>query len=264
MSGLVVATLFTADRAAGARVLADSLARHHPGVPMTGAMLGPPPPGRLPFPVVPAGDLGLPPLGDVMAECCALKPRLIAHLLDSGNTSVLFLDPDQWLLAPIPDVLARVERHALTLSPHLVRPYDAGRELYVLRSGAYNGGLLGVSDRPEARRFLAFWADRTLRHPEVDPARGLNYDQRWLDLAPGHVEDLHVLRAPDVNVGHWRLPLDAPPRLMHFSGFDPARPDRVSRHSDAPAGPLAPLLARYADALRAAGQERTLGPSAFS
>ena len=50
MSGLVVTTILTANRASGARVLAESLAHHHPGVPLVGALVGPPPPGGLPFP----------------------------------------------------------------------------------------------------------------------------------------------------------------------------------------------------------------------
>jgi hypothetical protein len=257
VSGRVVATVLTASRASGARVLAESLARHHPGLPLVGALIGPPPPGGLPFPTVPADALGGLGGDDVMAISCALKPALVAHLLDAGHRSVLYLDPDQWLLAPIPDVLERVAAHAMVLTPHLVRPHDARRELMVLESGAYNAGLVGCAERPETRRFLAFWADRIRRHPEVAPGRGLNYDQRWLDLAPGHLADLHVLRAPDVNVGHWRLPIDTPPRLMHFSGFDPARPDRVSAHSDAPPGALAPQLAGYARALLAAGWEET-------
>ena len=129
-------------------------------------------------------------------------------------------------------------------------PTTPRRELYVLESGAYNGGLVGVSDRPETRRFLAAWADRVRRHPELAPGRGLNYDQRWLDLAPGHVEDLHVLRAPDVNVGHWRLPVTERPRLMHFSAFDPDRP-----------GPREPPQRRAAGRARAAPRRLRARPA---
>src|SRR5215204_4566935 len=202
------------------------------------APLAAPSPGRVPFGVIRAAALGDTGGDDVMGVCCALKPAVVEHALDAGHASVLYLDPDQLLLAPIDDVLARVRAHALVLSPHLVRPSGAARELLVLESGTYNGGLVGCSDRPETRRFLAFWHDRATRHPELAPGRGLNYDQRWLDLAPGHVADLHVLLAPDVNVGHWRLPAAEPPRLFHFSGFDPDRPDRVSVHSGVPPGPL--------------------------
>jgi hypothetical protein len=257
MNGPVVATVLTASRAAGARVLAESLERHHPGVPLVGALIGPPPPDGLPFPTVPAEALGTLGGDDVMAIACALKPALIAHLLDAGHPSVLYLDPDQWLLAPVADVLERVAAHAMVLTPHLVRPHDAGRELMVLVAGAYNAGLVGCADRPETRRFLAFWNDRIRRHPVAAVDRGLNYDQRWLDLAPGHLDDLHILRAPDINVGHWRLPVEVPPRLMHFSGFDPERPGRVSAYSDGPPGALAPLLEAYARALRGAGWEET-------
>ena len=98
----------------------------------------------------------------------------------------------------------------------------------MLAAGTYNAGLVGVSDRQETRRFLAAWHERCLRHPVAAPERGLNYDQRWLDLAPGLVEDLHVVRDASINAGHWRLPDPTPPRIMHFSGFDPRRPGRVA------------------------------------
>src|SRR5215204_1119347 len=131
------------------------------------APLAAPSPGRVPFGVIRAAALGDTGGDDVMGVCCALKPAVVEHALDAGHASVLYLDPDQLLLAPIDDVLARVRAHALVLSPHLVRPSGAARELLVLESGTYNGGLVGCSDRPETRRFLAFWRDRATRHPEL-------------------------------------------------------------------------------------------------
>jgi hypothetical protein len=249
---LAIATVATRDRLAGARVLAGSLAEHHPGVPVFAAV-----PGATegePFtPLAFEPPAGLSP----MAACGILKARVLGHLLDTGHEAALYLDADMAAFGPLGDLLAAVRAHAMVLTPHLVAP-GLEHERLVLVAGAYNGGLVGVRDRPDARRFLAWWQERVEQHPESDPGAGINHDQRWLDLAPGYVEDLHVLRAPDVNVGHWRLPTAVRPRLAHFSGFDPAHPELVSRHAPGlrtdDAGAAGPLHAEYARRLSAASQ----------
>jgi hypothetical protein len=65
--------------------------------------------------------------------------------------------------------------------------------------------VVAVGDGPEARGFLAWWRARLARHCELEVARGLHHDQGWVDLAPGFVQDCHLLRDPGVNVGHWNL-----------------------------------------------------------
>src|SRR5206468_11516545 len=87
--------------------------------------------------------------------------------------------------------------------------------------------------------------------------------QRWMDLAPGFVERFAPLRDAGLNLAYWNLEgrtlakgkagwtVDgAPLRFFHFSGFDPARTDVLSRHQDrtavAAGSPLAQLLADYA------------------
>ena len=251
-----VVTIATPDRIAGARVLASTLAEHHPQLPMFVALHGGTPDTRRePFATLSlAAPAGLAP----MPACCLLKPRALEYLLDAGHGAVLYLDADMAAFGPLDDLLAAVCEHPMVLTPHLVEPGALERERLVLASGTYNGGLVGVRDTPAVRRFLAWWQARIEQHPLSDPAAGINHDQRWLDLAPGHVAGLHVLRAPDINVGHWRLPAARPPRLAHFSGFDPAAPELVSRHApglrSADAGAAAPLHAEYARRLSAASQ----------
>ena len=121
MSDLVVATICTRDRLPAARVLAASLAEHHPGLPFAGVLVDGPAPA--PFATLLAADLEderAP--RELMARCSTLKPRLLEHLLEAGHGSALYLDPDQLLLAPVPDLLARVRAHSLVLTPHLTRP----------------------------------------------------------------------------------------------------------------------------------------------
>jgi hypothetical protein len=281
--GLAVATVVTRSHVAFARVLARSLAEGHPGLPLFCLFADAPgdgvPAAAEPFTVVTldALDVVRPPHFEFRADpfelTVACKIWLLRHLLSAGRASVLYLDADMLALRELGPLLERARRHAMVLTPHLTAPAGtAERELAILRAGAYNGGVVGVSDRPETHRFLAWWQERVERHGGSAPDRALHFDQRWLDLAPGFVGDLHVERDPGINVGHWELPerlerVPAPP-LVHFSGFDPAQPAAASRHvpglAVAALGPAAPLFEDYAVRLDAAGHEHArLLPRSF-
>jgi hypothetical protein len=87
----------------------------------------------------------------------------------------------------------------------------------------------------------------------------MHYEQRWLDLAPALFEDVCVLRDPAANVGHWNLPerRSVGARVIRFSGFDPDRPETVTRYSDRLSlddlGELAATFEQYAASLKAVG-----------
>ena len=267
---LAIGTVATCSHLAFARVLGASLAEHHPELRLQLLLTDEPrdglPAADEPFTTVSLPELGLP---DLPSTCFRLgahelatlgKPLLLRHLLDQGHPSALYLDADMLVTGDLAPLLDGVRRHALVLTPHLLEPQAPERELYVLRAGAYNAGVIGASDRPELRRFLHWWQHRTCTQPGIDLERGLHNDQGWLDLAPGFVEDLHVLRHPGINVGHWALPErleeDPAPRLVHFSGFDPLMPERLSRHgAQVPVDALKALQADYARRLFAAGHD---------
>ena len=74
---------------------------------------------------------------------------------------------------------------------------------------------------------------------------GLHYEQRWLDFAPSLVSDVHIIRDPGVNVGHWNMQVrniseddgvlmaqGVVCRIIRFSGYDPDRPGQVTRYDD--------------------------------
>jgi hypothetical protein len=107
----------------------------------------------------------------------------------------------------------------------------------------------------------------------VAPERGYFVDQRWMDLTPGLIVGLEVLRDPGYNVAYWNLPSrevtrgnggylvnGRPLRFFHFSGYDPDRPDQLSKHQDRIELERHPtvheLCDSYARALAAEGHER--------
>jgi hypothetical protein len=264
-----------------ARVLARSLAEHHPDVRLQVLMVDADgSEGDEPFDVLAPEALGIAPrelhrraaLFDTQGLISSLRPLLIGHLLAAGG-SVLLLDVDMEVLAPLDDVWALAATAGVVLSPHAIAPV-AGRpgawpEEDLLRGGTFNGGLLGVG--PGGAPFAAWLAERTARDCLRDPARGLLYSQTWLNLVPalfGHaiLRDagvnamVHNLRGLDLTwAGDEPSVAGTPLRLFHYSGFDAADPAQLSRHypgetatHDARPG-LARLLERYAGRLRAHG-----------
>ena len=98
----------------------------------------------------------------------ALTPSLIGLLLDRGFSQVMFVKQESLVLGELPfDALG-----SIALTPHLLEPIGAEEELPILLAGAYNGGLVGVADRPQGRAFLAWWAERLREHCVREPHAG--------------------------------------------------------------------------------------------
>lgn len=268
-----------------ARVMARSLARHHPELPTYLVPTDTPAPSQRsdaePFlEWLPFETLGLPELERVTFRCTEMelavlaKEAAVSHLLERGYRRVVFLDADVLALARLDPLLDALDRFELVLTPHHLSPLAGAdrieRERAVLRSGGFNGGVYGVENTPATQAFLAWWRERMRLDGIRRPERGLHHDQRWFDFAPSFLDRVGVLRDPGVNVAYWNLPERPielrggallagghPLRLFHFSGFDPRSPERLSRHlANAEAidlGAGRTLVRDYAEALRAAG-----------
>ncbi len=213
------ATLAYLDRA---RVLAETLRRHHPDWTLTLCLCDREPPGfsidwtREPFDeVVRLDDLGIPDLArwafehDVVELCTAVKGTMLCRLLETARL-VVYLDPDIAVMGDLAPVVRALEHHDVVLTPHQLEPETSERGVQInevgsLRYGIYNLGFLGVSRTTEGLRFARWWRDRLLAHCFDDPERGLFTDQRWCDHVPVFFPGTHVLRDPGCNVACWNL-----------------------------------------------------------
>jgi hypothetical protein len=262
-----------------ARVLAHSFLEQHPDLPffllLADEVQDCFDPKHEPFELLLLQDLEIPNLPRFCfghAEqplSYASTPYLFEALLDRGFAQVLFLKQESLVVKAQDPVLSRLEHHPILLTPHLLEPLTgpdhAERELNILQSGAFNGGRVGVSESAAARAFVRWWQDRVFSRCLHAVAEGMHYEQRWLDLAPVFFEGVCVLRDPGANIGHWNLPERSAeePRLLRFSGFDPERPDQVTRYSNrlsmSELGPTAKVFADYAAALQGAGWREAQG-----
>jgi hypothetical protein len=204
----------------------------------------------------------------VIELATSLKPRFLSLLLNTyQEQAVVYLDPDVLVLKALAELPSILSSSNIVITPHILKPtprdgrYPDDKDL--LQAGAYNLGFIAVSRSSETTEFLNWW-DQHLRDDCVlDLARGLFYDQKWIDLVPGLFGSTYILRDQTYNVAFWNLHERAiertdstylingrPMTFFHFSGFEPAKPKFVSKHQNRidvqPGSGLADLINWYA------------------
>ncbi len=211
-----------------ARVLFESLRRHHPDWTLVALISDEPPPGadfdpaNEPFDrVVWATDLGIAEYEaflfqhDVVEMCTAVKGPVLDRLsrdpdFAGGAEIAVYLDPDTAVFAPLDAVIARLQNFDIVLTPHLAAPEleEAGvrdNEMSALRTGIYNLGFVAIRLGGEGARFAAWWAQRLLDFCFDDIPQGLFTDQRWCDQVPVLFDRVSILRDPGFNVASWNI-----------------------------------------------------------
>jgi glycosyltransferase involved in cell wall biosynthesis len=184
---------------------------------------------------------------DITELATAVKPFVIKHLLGRGASRVFYFDPDIEVFATPFPVIDALDEADVALTPHTTEPIpldgELPSEITLLRAGAYNLGFIGVRASAATSAMLEWWCERLERLCVNDVGAGLFVDQKWIDLVPGLVEKVAIVRHRGCNVGYWNLhsrkldPAD-PHRLVdgtpliffHYSGYDVREPSRLSTH----------------------------------
>jgi glycosyltransferase involved in cell wall biosynthesis len=203
----------------------------------------------------------------------AVKPFMFQYLLHRGHQSVLYFDPDVQIFARLDQILEALRGEvSLLLTPHICAPAEGEHypnDIAIMRAGIFNLGFLGVQACVEAETILAWWARRLQCDCINDQYAGIFVDQKFMDLVPGFGDNVRISRDPTLNVAYWNLHQRAlsfqneswnvdgrPLGFYHFSGFEPDKMNRLSKHTKAfrdkaisPA--LFRLLEQYAALLRA-------------
>ncbi len=192
-------------------------------------------------------DIGVAERDVHLLACCTtpdelaavLAPRLAAHLLAAGAASVIVLDPEVVVVAPLDELSLLAEAHGVVVVPRVLgRLPDDGRfpdEVTLGHWGAFDPGILAVS---AARAELAsWWAQRLARAASGDRRLPLHAAQPLLDALAGD-PGVHVLADPAYGLAWWNgherpvevtgegmfLAAGRPLRLAHLQGFDPWLP----------------------------------------
>jgi glycosyltransferase involved in cell wall biosynthesis len=282
-------SIVSANYLAYAITLMQSLRDQHPGS-LRYVVLADEDPGSLGFDpelftLVPVRTIGLPNPDhfafrySILEFNTAIKPFAARWLAGQHESApIIYLDPDIFVVSPLVEVVAAIERGALAVvTPHLAQPVtDDGHpsELRILRVGVYNLGFVAFGPHPDRHHLIEWWADKLEHQAYVDVEAGLFTDQSWMALAPGLFPDVVILRHPGYNLAYWNLaqrPVSEGPggralaagepiSFIHFSGIDPRNPRVFSIHQNrfdaTTIGGLLPHYQRYLRLLEANGYER--------
>ena len=207
-----------------ARVLAETLRRHHPDWILWAVITDKEPTGfafdleREDFDRVLTaeslfGDMterwlfGM----DVVEACTAVKGKALLRIMDEPDAEkVLYFDPDTAVFGSMDPMVRVLDEASIALTPHQVDP-DGERmaimdnEISSLQYGVFNLGFLAVRNDNEARRFATWWATRLgdWCHDRLDI--GVFVDQKWCNLVPCFFDNVKIVRDPGYNVASWNL-----------------------------------------------------------
>jgi hypothetical protein len=212
----------------------------------------------------------------IVEASTAVKGHLMLKLMElyPEEKQFLYMDPDTLAVSPMQELIEFLQKWQIVLTPHLTAPESAmdailDNEVCALRHGAYNLGFLGIARGPESSRFLRWWADRLYSLCYADYARGLFTDQKWIDLAPGMFE-IGIFKHAGYNAAPWNLSQrlatwsqdgkavlmnGLPLRFFHFSGLDSgANEGMVKKYCPDDRNPIFRLRRDYIQACDDAGQ----------
>jgi hypothetical protein len=206
------------------------------------------------YPVIEVKDIGVTAYLDMAFKydlvefCTAIKPFAFEYLFDRfGYQRILYFDPDIYVYASLNVILDLITDHFVVLTPHLTQHdgTDGGTKPDddFLRCGVFNLGFIGFNGSPKGRSLLSWWRTKTQVKGYADFADGLYVDQKWADFIPCFDDTgVCIARHPGFNVAHWNmhqrtlskdtnryLVNGQPLVFFHFSGFDPRKPDDITR-----------------------------------
>ncbi|WP_439559425.1 glycosyl transferase [Dyadobacter sp.] len=202
----------------------------------------------------------------------AVKPfyftYFFKHYPEAKN--VIYFDPDIIVFQPLTGLLASLEKSDAVLTPHLNSPIEdrlTPNELHHLNTGIYNLGFVAFRRSEINSEFIAWWEEKLRYECLIDLCNGLFVDQNWMNFLPVFVPKTHIERNPGYNAAYWNLHErvfskkdntffvneNNPLIFFHYSGYDPAKPDILSKYQDrfelSERPDLTELFALYRDSL---------------
>ncbi|NIJ53353.1 glycosyl transferase [Dyadobacter arcticus] len=209
---------------------------------------------------------------DITELNTAVKPfyftYFFRHYPEADN--VIYFDPDIIVFQPLTELLNALATHNAVLTPHIITPIEdqmTPNEVHHLNTGVYNLGFVAFRRSEENNRFIEWWEEKLRFECLNDVCSGLFVDQNWMNFLPIFVPSTRIERNPGYNAAYWNMHErtftiqddthlvngDNPLIFFHFSGYDPAKPNMLSKYQNrfelADRTDLAPLFDLYRTSL---------------
>ncbi len=220
------------------------------------------PPDLLPdYPIIEIDKINIP---DFPAMCdryditelnTAVKPFFIDYFYTNypAMKQVIYFDPDIIVFQPLHKLNQDLQQYSMVLTPHACFPtsdWERPNDLHHLNTGIFNLGFIGLRNDDTARQFVQWWKQRLIHECRIDLCNGLFVDQLWVNFAPVYHDNVLVEHHPGYNVAYWNIhertlsadangqwwvtsltdEPDQPLQFFHYSGYDPYKPDAISKY----------------------------------
>lgn len=219
------------------------------------------------YPMIEVDKIGIPDFAgmcdryDITELNTAVKPFYIDYLYRTYPNAdvVIYFDPDIIVFGPLHDLNHALTTYSLVLTPHTCSPtpdWERPNDQHHLNTGIFNLGFIGLRNDPTARQFVDWWKDRLVYECRNDLCAGLFVDQHWVNFAPVYHDQVLIDHHLGYNVAYWNLheryfsqdeagqwwvhPVqeydpalksqNEPLQFFHFSGYNPERPNEISKY----------------------------------
>ena len=217
------------------------------------------------YPMIEVDKIGIP---DFAAMCdryditelnTAVKPFYIDYLYKTypDATEVIYFDPDIIVFQPLHDLNKALKTYSIVLTPHTCSPtpdWERPNEQHHLNTGIFNLGFIGLRNDDTARQFVDWWKARLVFECRIDLCAGLFVDQQWVNFAPVYYDNVLIDHHLGYNMAYWNLHeryssqnergewqvrnqpepnetgTSEPLQFFHFSGYNPDKPDEISKY----------------------------------
>jgi hypothetical protein len=258
----VVVTTCSNNHLAQAKTLGDSLKKYNPGYKFIIGLADQLPASFnkesfSPYEIVEVRELKIPQFDEMYKRYntfelnCSLKSFFLDHAMQQYNpTQLLFMDSDMMAFSSLDYLIHLLDDDSILLTPHIFSPFPVDnhkpQERDILKAGMFNAGFLGLRNDDTGKALLKWWTERMVDQCYEIPKWGWVVDQNWLNLASLYFDRVKIVGHRGCNVAYWnfherqitkdgshyRVNQIDPLLFFHFSGYQFATPDMISRHQN--------------------------------
>lgn len=142
---------------------------------------------------------------DVVEYSTSIKPFYFKYFLEKmGYESVIYLDPDTWVMDELNELWDELSENSVVLTPHIVDIRQKSgyyKETHILNRGVYNLGFIGCSNTKECLTFLDWWGKQLSTECIRSETRFV--DQKWAEYIPAFLDSYYINKSKTYNISDW-------------------------------------------------------------